>query len=471
MRARLIIFCVLFFCAACFSKQNKGSGELIDARALKEDLSILLTTLKESHPGLYWYSTQAGIDSLFDNANAVIKHGMTKLEFFKLMMLVVAGIKCSHTSIRLPANIHNEMAQSFTKLLPFEFYFQDEKGFIRRSFNSSNHHGEEVVSINGTPIKQILEKLMAGIPADGYNRTFKYNILSRGMMTEGHALHYGDTAIYLIDIKDKDGKLQTIQVNAASPQQVRATTINSLPIFSLDYRDSIALLSINSFVINTRSFTDSITAIFQTIKEKNVRGLIIDLRQNGGGNNENVSTLYSFIAPSPFRHLRQAEMLGKPLTHAVHISNARSIDNYSRNHEQDGRFIVNESYVGTRMTNPQERFAFSGDVVVLASGNTVSAASEFVAIFHYLQRGKIVGEETGGCYYGSTGGNYLNLRLPNSELEVRIPTIRIFTAVDEDYIRQPKGRGTFPDYPIIPGIEDILGGKDVQMEKALEILR
>jgi hypothetical protein len=63
------------------------------------------------------------------------------------------------------------------------------------------------------------------------------------------------------------------------------------------------------------------------------------------------------------------------------------------------------------------------------------------------------------------------LRLPNSGLEIQIPTIRIFTAVEEDYVKQPKGHGTLPHYTIIPTVEDVMAGKDVQLEKAIELLR
>ncbi|MGZ5222009.1 MAG: S41 family peptidase, partial [Chitinophagaceae bacterium] len=225
------------------------------------------------------------------------------------------------------------------------------------------------------------------------------------------------------------------------------------------------------FQLNTSAFTDSVSTIFRELQAKNIHQLIIDLRQNGGGNNENVSTLFSFIARSSFRHLRQAEMLGKTLTWSSYISNATGIDRYPRTHPNGDRYLVNDSYSGTRLSHPRDSFHFAGDVVLLTSGATVSAASEFVAVFHDQQRGKIVGEETGGCYYGSTGGNYLQLRLPNSGLEIRIPTIRIFTAVEEDYVKQPKGRGTFPDYTIVPTVEDVMAGKDVQLEKAMELLR
>jgi C-terminal processing protease CtpA/Prc len=119
---------------------------------------------------------------------------------------------------------------------------------------------------------------------------------------------------------------------------------------------------------------------------------------------------------------------------------------------------------------PATRDRFKGNIVLLTSGKTASAASEFAAITHYYRRAKIVGEETGGCYYGANGGNYLNLKLPNSGIEVRIPTIRIFTAVDEDYNVQPKGRGTLPDYKISPTVHDIISKRDVQLNKALLLL-
>jgi hypothetical protein len=61
--------------------------------------------------------------------------------------------------------------------------------------------------------------------------------------------------------------------------------------------------------------------------------------------------------------------------------------------------------------------------------------------------------------------------LPASKLEIRIPTIRIFTAVKEDFAHQPEGRGTLPDYVVSPGIDDVLQNKDVQLEMALNFIR
>ena len=471
MKGRLFIFCLVIFFTTCISKSNKSQQVTIAAGTLQKDLAILKKTLEEAHPGLYWYSTQAAIDSLFDNAKGSIRGDMTPLDFFKILLPMIAGINCSHTNIRLPRSENDSVALPFTNLLPVELYVVNGKGYIRRQFSGDGFGGAEVLSINGVSLPDILSKLMSGIPSDGYNQAYKYQALNRGVMVEAYALHFGDTAVYTMEIKDSSGNLQTIRLDAASPQQVRASIQPSLPVFSVRYKDSVAVLSIHSFQLNTAAFEDSVSNIFQALQTKKIRKLIIDLRQNGGGNNENVSTLFSFMAHTSFRHLRQAEMLGKTLTYSSSVSNATGIDRYPRTHPNGDRYLVNDSYSGTRLSNPRDSFHFAGEVVLLTSGATVSAASEFVAVFHHQQRGKIVGEETGGCYYGSTGGNYLQLRLPGSGLEIRIPTIRIFTAVEEDYVKQPKGRGTFPDYIITPTVEDIMVGKDVQLEKAMEVLR
>ena len=163
-------------------------------------------------------------------------------------------------------------------------------------------------------------------------------------------------------------------------------------------------------------------------------------------------------------------MKATSLSYRKYIANPENIGSPSNGPDSSGIFEVNDRYAGAKTTLPAAKNLFNGNIILLTSGGTVSAASEFVAIAHYLKRAKILGEETGGCYYGANGGNFILLKLPNSGFEVRIPTIRIFTAVDDDFINQPKGRGTLPDYQLCPTINDVLIEKDVQLNLALSIL-
>ncbi len=42
--------------------------------------------------------------------------------------------------------------------------------------------------------------------------------------------------------------------------------------------------------------------------------------------------------------------------------------------------------------------------------------------------------------------------------------------VPEDFVDQPKGRGTLPDYQLKPTIAAIMANKDVQLEAALKLI-
>lgn len=464
---KILLGCIIFFQLSCYSKRNNTQPIIIDHALLQKDFDILQTTLKEAHPGLYWYTDSMGMERYFDSTKAAIVHNMTSLEFFKLLLPLISNIKCLHTKLRLP---DNAAVNQITQVLPFDFICQERKVYIRKGLNNEGYDGAELLSINDIETGKIVETLFNSISGDGYNETFKSNLLTKGAFREGYALYFGQPDRFIIQAKNlRSRQLFKFTVPAISPRNIYSTPITPLPPFLLKFHQNTAILSVNTFELNTKRFTDSIISIFQTIMAKGAKHLIIDIRQNGGGTNDNVSTLYSFIANAPFLHLKRAEMKAASLTYPQFIDNAQGIEEFRRGDQSNGYYEVNDRYTGTKIKNPVHTNLFKGEVVLLTSGYTSSAASEFAAIVHFQKRAKIVGEETRGCYYGANGGNYLNLKLPNSGLKLRIPTIRIYTAVDQELKRQPTGRGTFPDYPILPTVTDLLNDKDVQMEKALKV--
>lgn len=463
LNKKLLLLLIIFLQLACGQKKEE-QGKLISSTALKKDFDILRKTLEEAHPGLYWYNSKPVMDAYFDSVKTTINHDMTDVSFFKLLLPLIAKIRCVHTNLRLPENA--DTADQFRHLLPFDFFCRDRKLYIQKCLNDKGYEGLNVLSINNITSEKILDTLLKCIPADGDNETFKYFLLSKGAFKEGCALFFGQPEYFEIKAVDSSRHLHSFKVQAIAPKR---NTDTLLPPLALRFQQNTAVLSVNTFEVNTHQFQDSLEALFTIIHQKGAKHLLIDLRQNGGGANDNVSMLYSFIAVAPFQHLKRAEMIAHTLTYSSFIQNAASVEKSSKSIDGTGSYTVNDRYAGTKIKNPVSQNLFTGNVVVLTCGNTTSAASEFAALVHYLQRGKIVGEETGGCYYGATGGNYLHLQLPNSGLQIRIPAIRIFTAVAEDFEHQPKGRGTLPDYMISPTITDIINQRDVQLQKALAI--
>ncbi len=406
------------------------------------------------------------MDRYFDSVYATFEKPITDIGFYKLMMNVVAGLRCVHTSITLPQD-RERAAATHLMLLPFEVVTVNNKAYISESYNSLLYPGLEIQTINDTPADQILQKMLDIIPSDGYNTTNKYQLLNRGMFRRAYALLMPPSDSFVIGGIDSSGSPVRVEVAAIAPDFNRPPARRENQIsWLIRNEDSTGVLSLRSLELNSRDFTRRIDSFFSQIHDRNINRLIIDLRDNGGGNNVNVPVLYSYLAERPFYHLRKTEISRQPLTYRNHISNVSDYDNLRTRRAEDPNYEFSQ-YPGLRMREAVSANHFDGKLILLVNGATISAASEFVALVKGNKRGIIIGEETGGCYYGSTGGSYLSLVLPNSQLRARIPAVRIFITVPEDFKQQPPGRGVLPDYLISYSITDILNGRDRSMEMAL----
>jgi len=81
------------------------------------------------------------------------------------------------------------------------------------------------------------------------------------------------------------------------------------------------------------------------------------------------------------------------------------------------------------------------------------------------QRSIFIGEESGGAMEGNTSLAYARLLLPNTKIRVEIPLTK--TVHHVDFI---KGRGVFPDYYVVPKIEDVINGTDTELNFALDLI-
>ena len=75
----------------------------------------------------------------------------------------------------------------------------------------------------------------------------------------------------------------------------------------------------------------------------------------------------------------------------------------------------------------------------------------------------LVGEETGGGYYGNSAMHLPTIVLPNTKIKVGLPIYRL--VMDKN---RPKGRGIVPDIEIQPSSDAIKKGVDL---KLIEIRR
>jgi len=186
------------------------------------------------------------------------------------------------------------------------------------------------------------------------------------------------------------------------------------------------------------NFTVFLDTSFTELMHKKIEKLIIDLRDNGGGDDTNGALLYSYLTAKPFPYYTSLN------------SNKKEV----------------KDHPNLTIQQPKEN-NFKGKVEFLISGKSFSGAAEFSSIAKSNSRGLFIGEETGGGYYGNTSGSKITLILPNSKIRVNIPLYKYVMAVKKS---QYKDRGIIPDYTIVPTIQDFIQHKDVQMDLAIKLM-
>ena len=115
---------------------------------------------------------------------------------------------------------------------------------------------------------------------------------------------------------------------------------------------------------------------------------------------------------------------------------------------------------------PKTKNGFRGQVYLLQGGYTFSAATLVVGALKGQENIKVVGEESGGGYYGNSAMHIPNITLPNSKIRVRLPLYRMVINSS-----RPKGSGIVPDIKIPPSSTAIREGWDPKMAAILQMKR
>ncbi|QJD97725.1 S41 family peptidase [Mucilaginibacter robiniae] len=198
---------------------------------------------------------------------------------------------------------------------------------------------------------------------------------------------------------------------------------------------NVGHLVINNF--EDRRIIKQFDSLFTQISA--TKGLIIDIRDNGGGDGDIAFHILAALTNKPFR------------TSAYKIPHYRSVPGTIMQWE--------EHDAGTGM--PNGKLLYDKPVILLISAQTYSAAEDFTVAFDDLKRGKMIGQATGG-----STGQPVSFDLPGGG-KARICGKHDMYPDGKEFV----GVGIMPDIPVERKAADLLKGKDAVLVKALEILK
>ncbi len=291
--------------------------------------------------------------------------------------------------------------------------------------------GLEIVSVDGVPAieygnMKIRPWQASSTSQDSDVRTFDYHYLAGAAGTT-----------ITLELQDAKGKRSTRQVKRLSGEERKAFP-TSRPAFSMHrLPGNILHIELNTFNIPTAY--EEFLAKFGEISKADA--LILDIRNNGGGNSAWGWNILSMLTDKPFETSHWETRLYRPVYRAWRRGEAvyRSTPGSSQAH-------------GTNH--------YEGPVIVLTSPRTFSAAEDFSVTFDAMNRGRIVGEATAG-----STGQPLYVRLPGGG-SARICAKRDRYPDGTEFI----GIGIQPDIETAPTVADLRSGRDTVLERALEVL-
>jgi hypothetical protein len=444
---------------------------------LLDDFRIARSSLEEGHSGIYRYTSKVDLDRAFDAAAGRIDHPLTALEFYRLLAPVVARIKCGHTAVNPPRDLQQAMNRN-VPLFPLNVEVLGGKVYVFREYSAEEHglEGQEIRRINGIPIETILTTMLAATPGDGDSQTVRpWRVGHGGGFARLLYSLVGIESPFHVEFRDpasgksKDLTLAGVigpdrQKVAASryPQDKRPDTSANLKFLE---EGKTAILTIYGFgdfgPAGTKPLNQFLHDAFDEMRTRNSSSLILDVRNNGGGEDALGKQLLSFLLDQPFQYYDDLIFNAREFSFFRYVNGAKPIPENEVEKRADGKYhyIVHPNWGIQKPAQPH----FAGQVLALMNGGSFSTTCEFLSNLHYRKRATFVGEEAAGGYYGNTSGDMAAVVLPNSKVVVRVPLMTYYLAVKG---ARPN-RSILPDYEVKPGIGDLLSGRDVVMAKAV----
>ncbi|MHA4811414.1 S41 family peptidase [Flavitalea flava] len=453
------------------------------------DYRLAMQILKEQHPNPYKFIDSATLERKVDSL--IKKAAEQNNVFAALQYSPIQLIRDVHTNFRWSDDNTKEI---YRTLNFFPFPIMIERGKMLVNIKGGEiPYAAELVSINKQPVKDIINSLTSFAYSDGLITTGTDRMYSNFQMVM--SLRNYDLKNYEIEFLDPASKsVKKLSMASSTPTRgFHSGKLSVIPVNQLQraywifdsYEDATktGMLTVNSFNLDESYAYKEFSTFFKEVNKRGYKQVIIDIRNNGGGNPAISALLYSFLSAKPFHNVYNYRARTIDIAYpeyAIADGSRKMSDDDIRNNKNflyqrfdkdsvSGFYIGNARLKEGQLENfPPDKDAFNGNVYVLTGGGTVSAATYFASLVQKNKRGLIVGKETGSGEQATTAAWFLNYLLPHTKsiLTIPISELYFFNSTTDN------GRGVLPDkeMPMEKFIGFVRSSEDPELSYTMELI-
>lgn len=396
-------------------------------------------------------------DSIYKSYLDKVIIAKNDLEYYKILKRFCAELKDGHTNIYFPKYLQQKLFYPPIRIrrIKNEIYVVN----VGKSYVNFIPRGSRITQVNGQNVLDYLEQNVYP-----YHTGPEDIVISNGAKTMLQGLIGENTTITILK---PNNERETVNIIMDGKSEDWYYPISKgQPNGLVEYKEidrNIGYIAINSFAKS--EVVEEFIALVDNLSK--FKAVIIDIRQNGGGNSGYAHQITKYFTDKPYflgelgstrKHLASYKAWGA--SSDKEYANRLGWKSYKNKYSE---YYYNNVWeyekIDTIYTNVNSKKLLM-PIAILIGNSTASAAEDFLIGMDYLKRATLIGEKT----YGSTG-QPIFFELPNGGL-CRICTRRCTYPDGRKFV----GLGIKPDIEIIPDLSFYLTNEDKVLNEAIRFL-
>jgi C-terminal processing protease CtpA/Prc len=485
MRIGTFVSAFVFFLTGAAQAVPIADTRTYSSVQLRSDLMQMYRSLQSADYDLYAFTSKAEMDREYAATLASLDKPMTKFEAEIRFEEFASHIHQGHARVDFPYAVWSRYRKNGGRAFPLSVRVVGRRIFVEKNMSglAAIVPGDEIVSIDGGDAKAWLERCERHVSAEtpymaGTLMEYDFQIY---MWVE-----LGDVPGFRVALRKSDGHDVSLYVPARTQEEMKSFATAQPSVLSLETppREAkmldgrVAYLRPGPFYNSeartgreewdNSGFRAFIDGAFAKFLAAHANALIIDLRDNPGGDNLFSDTMIAWIADRPFRFFSQFKVRVSSESTAANADritqDAAAAGPVSQQYAQMYAKAKNGDIVDfdLPLTPPRAGPRFTGKVYLLVNRKSYSNTVSVAALVQDYKFGTVLGEETSDM--ATTYGAMEQFTLFNSGIKVGYP---------KAHIVRPNGdmrsRGVIPDIAI--GMPVVQPPSDPVLQRAIAIAR